>query len=107
MKPSKRFVIDFYLFEYIKYQNIKMHEIFLSSDILCLSKSKLETYLSTNPGEILEQVYQIVHWLSDLIWLSLWHSQTTASRKKKKWKVVKYSYYLLKVIALLNKYCFV
>lgn len=79
MKPSKRFVIDFYFFE-----NIKMHEIFLSSDILCLSKSKLETYLSTNPGEILEQVYQIVHWLSDLIWLSLWHSQTTASRKKKR-----------------------
>lgn len=48
-----------------------MHEIFLSSDILCLSKSKLKTYLSTNLGEILEQVYQNVHRMSDLIWLPL------------------------------------
>lgn len=71
------------LVDYVKYQNIKMHEIFLSSDILCLSKSKLKTYLSTNPGEILEQVYQNVHRMSDLIWLPLWHSQTTASRKYK------------------------
>lgn len=71
------------LVDYVKNQNIKMHEIFLSSDILCLSKSKLKTYLSTNPGEILEQVYQNVHRMSDLIWLPLWHSKTTASKKYK------------------------
>lgn len=65
------------LVDYVKYKNIK------SSDILCLSKSKLKTYLSTNPGEILEQVYQNVHRMSDLIWLPLWHSQTIASRKYK------------------------